>query len=659
MILKIRTVDQIPDSWETFYGLDPLDASDANTDSDEDGWSNLEEYLHVGDPGDNFNIGLVFDVEAKVTLERYYEPERSELPIAAIVDLAKLYPGTSPGRFSFVVKLNGDATWNKAEIPDSCAVAEADPTRLDCGHEFGRYGYTARYISAPLYFDVHSEGPVAVELELTEYPNDSNPDNNTYSTSIEYLDVPYIDLIVSAPERLTAIDGQFHTLEADIDLHTVSLPTDISVQLGYPDGIAIDRADLFSTAYESIVSNCSIDSSYISCELNAIPVKHRATMEVRLRATRPGDHKLTWTASGSIAERNTLDNSAETIIRHVYSVAPLQALIDAATDGSNVSLPAGVYYGSLSGRKKTLNVAGSTSGQPTVLVSLDANQAVITDAGKESTFSHLEYQTTGAPAIARYGRNITLEYSRFSPVPDMPHTISALVNLEENASYRIRNSRIEGWGTGQGSQCRSLFDPGHYTHYYWSQVYLEQNLFLGNNCNVLLPIKAGNAPIYIVQNNTFVNNPNLISITGEKIQSDTHIINNIIVGSDAILEVGEDLYEDALPYVKSGTLVTSKNLVWNSGRGSVLTGDLVARQRISFDYTDLNADPLFLDADTQDYRLAAQSPAIDAGTDPIAYQWLHFDEDYVFSAPPSTHVIQPLDGNGDGIKKFDIGAFEK
>ena len=42
--------DGMPDVWEIKYGLDPLDANDADGDKDEDGLSNREEYDEGTDP---------------------------------------------------------------------------------------------------------------------------------------------------------------------------------------------------------------------------------------------------------------------------------------------------------------------------------------------------------------------------------------------------------------------------------------------------------------------------------------------------------------------------------------------------------------------------------------------------------------------------------
>lgn len=58
--------DGLPDDWETENGLDPNDKDDASVDADEDGLSNLEEYLLSTDPNvvdsDNDGIGDLEDV---------------------------------------------------------------------------------------------------------------------------------------------------------------------------------------------------------------------------------------------------------------------------------------------------------------------------------------------------------------------------------------------------------------------------------------------------------------------------------------------------------------------------------------------------------------------------------------------------------------------
>ncbi len=45
--------DGLPDEWERRYGLNPDDPSDANADADNDGFTNMEEYLAKTDPKDS------------------------------------------------------------------------------------------------------------------------------------------------------------------------------------------------------------------------------------------------------------------------------------------------------------------------------------------------------------------------------------------------------------------------------------------------------------------------------------------------------------------------------------------------------------------------------------------------------------------------------
>jgi hypothetical protein len=44
--------DGMPDAWEIYYGLDPYDPTDADEDADQDGHSNLDEYLQGTNPTD-------------------------------------------------------------------------------------------------------------------------------------------------------------------------------------------------------------------------------------------------------------------------------------------------------------------------------------------------------------------------------------------------------------------------------------------------------------------------------------------------------------------------------------------------------------------------------------------------------------------------------
>ncbi len=61
---------------------------------------------------------------------------------------------------------------------------------------------------------------------------------------------------------------------------------------------------------------------------------------------------------------------------------------------------------------------------------------------------------------------------------------------------------------------------------------------------------------------------------------------------------------------------------------------------------NVSTDPLFNNPASGDYHLPTGSPAIDTGAPDLA-RAVDFDG-----------AARPLDGNGDGVAAFDMGAFE-
>ncbi|MGA1823424.1 MAG: right-handed parallel beta-helix repeat-containing protein [bacterium] len=65
---------------------------------------------------------------------------------------------------------------------------------------------------------------------------------------------------------------------------------------------------------------------------------------------------------------------------------------------------------------------------------------------------------------------------------------------------------------------------------------------------------------------------------------------------------------------------------------------------------NINADPLFENADARDYHLQPESPCVDTG--------LYFDPPHVVLTEDKDGEVRPQDGNNDGVKNWDMGAYE-
>jgi hypothetical protein len=84
--------------------------------------------------------------------------------------------------------------------------------------------------------------------------------------------------------------------------------------------------------------------------------------------------------------------------------------------------------------------------------------------------------------------------------------------------------------------------------------------------------------------------------------------------------------------------------------GGQATATVSANSTLAWGPGNLNADPQF----TNNYRLRANSPCVDAGTNASAIATnLGQNVTHDLDGTP-----RPLDGNGDGLARFDVGAYE-
>src|SRR4030095_438757 len=70
---------------------------------------------------------------------------------------------------------------------------------------------------------------------------------------------------------------------------------------------------------------------------------------------------------------------------------------------------------------------------------------------------------------------------------------------------------------------------------------------------------------------------------------------------------------------------------------------------------NINTNPQFVSLATNNYHLHTNSPCVDAGTNVLTLTWFNWRGGVTNDLEG---IPRPLDGNGDGTTRFDIGAHE-
>lgn len=157
------------------------------------------------------------------------------------------------------------------------------------------------------------------------------------------------------------------------------------------------------------------------------------------------------------------------------------------------------------------------------------------------------------------------------------------------------------------------------------------------------------------------------------------IVNNTIVNCNSAIKLFDHLGRLGPVYclaAASGRATLVNNIIWNSTPAFNLSGDAIGTLAVSVSYSDIqggianaqkradavltggpgniDVDPLFASTASTNFNLLPGSPAIDAGTNAALFLTnvsLALNHDYESRA-------RPLDGNGDGSSRYDMGAFE-
>lgn len=663
--------DGMPNGWEQAHGLDSTNALDVSSDADSDRMSALQEYLWISDPNVTaFSDRGTSTIDDSIEVTMYHAVDLSTgeqtLRVNVMTQQIENAPNRTTGEFS--LHLTGNASWDQERVPENCSIeslagssdeqATTAPNRVvGCSIDYADQRLRSHFESEPLFIIGHGDGDIEVKAQLQSPLIERNPDNNIASAIHAYVfDLP-VDFDLHVDEFALGNSDDIGTVEATIEQVLVAGPANLEARVQIPAGLVIEAAQLSSSRDSVLVTppaRCILGAEIV-CSLEGIQHGDKLTLALQHLVVQTGSHAIQWDISTN-ATANTPENDARTThVESVDSVAALQDLVDLAEDGDTVELPEGRFLGTLNLSHKEISLVGANSGNGTELISTDRTQPLFKDGGVRVTLSNFTLRTTGGPLVQSFNINLTISDSVITPVEKMPHFMDGLLP-QQNYHTRLWRNRITGWGHGDENTCRRLIGAALDNTY----VRIDRNEFVSNHCEAIVLFDNENQyGRYHIYNNVFFDNPAFLSATGQMASKTVEVINNIIVGSDSLLNLSEQAWGQSGRNAR-GYLSSARNIIQDSESSSLLSIEMLDRPGITLDQPDLDADPGFVDAENNDFRLRVASEAIDQGADVEPYRWdPPLNEGLVETLqPPANSNVSAIDGDGDGEARLDIGAFE-
>ncbi|ASJ72947.1 hypothetical protein [Granulosicoccus antarcticus] len=649
--------------------------------SDNNAPENQNQSSNPGNAESAANINQSLEIEA-----------RDDVVATAVVVRGRRYQyDQAPIQDWYDAVLSGNASWSTHARPNGCEILEDDPTgnTLRCMNPFDNT-YSGLSVEGsdqiffhPLFIDTPIDAEILVDIAYGATETDRTPSDNFASVSISHVENPTAAFGIDAPIAILSHPDESVMLSILLTQPANAYPRDAQLIIDLPDQMAATSAQVARETNVSEETYAPIDCNFgvaVICDVSNIKPDINYQVELHLLASAQSTDPIRLSFANVNPDAGDPVARRDIHVEHVRSMLVIQAILDNAEAGSTVVLPPGVFGGALDGHGKRLNVNGAAGDEPTVLLA-GIEAPLLVGAGPRTTWSGLEMRSFGAPIIGLVGANFTLANSVIEPaLPDIHSLPDGLVAPHNPTSLRLLNNTIHHWGSTESGTCHRLLEVTMHR----AALYLQHNLFENNVCDILIESTLlpgdfsndrDNVWLYAT-NNTFVDNPKLIRLAGDPETWRTLVFrNNIVTGTDVLLDISDELLDDE---EQRPWLLTSNNLLWKNGAETMLNARQATLPRVFVELPDLHADPHFIDPANSDYRLAAFSPALDAGTFPGEYRWLKeaifcissrpincagfYDEpefsetDYPQPGPEA--VIQPVDGNGDGTAEYDIGAFE-
>lgn len=614
--------DGLTDGWELHYGLNPYDDSDALSDLDGDGISNLDEFLYLGDPLDP-NIEIL---KSDISVSLSSQPVNYGKSIDVDVKFENHQPNGELLDINTTYAVTSGFYFDSRYFPSNCQLVSEQ--QLDC-----TMNMTSDSIDS--YVRVFTNDQELGQLEggltvtLDWHGTDVNLDNN--SDTVELVRLAY-NPIFSARVR----EGSLESLilyKGDQATFSVSISQDFeSGSLG-----SVYMQPKLPSNLELLKFECSISGDWVDCD-ETTQVEddyHVGIYRLTVKAIDEGKSP----AQMIMKHRSLGDHELASIEYPVWvgkSSEYIQSQVEAASAGDVIRVSPGVYIGSLDLSQKLVHLqaeqsvdlvgmrrsdgrvylgkGGSISGFNIVNLRLD----IVGEGGKvhSNTFDGKElllysgniYVSANAEITANrfMSHNIT---SRWNSVY---HVCSAVEidgrDQEQGPSVILQNNLLKG---------PIMDQPEEYTPCSAVSIGVKASLNASHN-TVLGFYKWLSLSLYPSLDNLFD-----VSLTNNVWAYGWHGVYN----NDEPEEV----------YPMSGSRFVLENNVWLNSRE-----DFVGLDGYVELYNNQSTDPLVEKNGVPNSDSVLIDTALASG--------LEYDIE---------GTLRPQDGDGDGSAIADIGAFER
>jgi hypothetical protein len=634
--------DGLTNNWELAFGLNPTNSNDAALDSDGDSYSNLEEYLHFGHPKKATILPRMADLS--IMLQHETTNYSNTIIVNALVN--SNVNSAMSAEFDAIYTTQLPTTFDNDSYASSnfCQLT-ADQLILSChldGIEPGQQINQNIYLTADKQYIGEINSSLSVTVKYSGY--ETNPSNDSASIQISRRPIDVTYGFVDSKRAIYSMMLENSTEEVEFAFSQLEPSSDrvegIRVLLNIPSFMSINTAQCYNENTHDWY-NCLLNN-----ELSFNSNQTYYMVKLSISGQSQGQEHLGFTVKSETTKDAIIGQALFPVIVGKSSQI-IQQQIDIASNGSSVTVPAGIFLGELDLAAKQVSLKGDNKKSYLYYDFGDQNSGFFNPSiklGKQSSISnftlanHLIHADKSGAKITNNifdGTNVHLYAAQITNAGELYFEQNKMIGSALNAGYANSYSQ-------DSYHCPSIksvtYETGATT-----QLHIINNIYLGN----------------LIQDPSLYFGCNFIEATSKV---NIEMSNNTLLGLGTVLRLDYGDTPELAYQIKANNNIVSQsrlfisntnyagiNFQFSEDTSITLTNNVFNDIDMLFEYLldkevetgTITADPLL---DETGYPLS-NSPAIDAGV------WSDLAIDIYGTS-------RPIDGDNNGSKLIDIGAIE-